>query len=223
MNLILIKNMINKIGIFSITLNRLYYTYHCFKSLRDKAGMPFEHIIIDNGSKDGTWEWLKEEGYNVIKNKENKGITFASIQGYRWLLEKKIDIIIKMDSDCEILTPNVLSQIDRFFSKTANDYIISPAVKGISTIPGIIGQDSVNGFKVNRIQHIGGIFRAMRMQTFSNIISQCRELNDKVLNDFFRKRKLKIGYLPELEVNHFETTKGQEIRYPEYFNRKYIY
>jgi len=215
--------MTNKIGIFSITLNRLYYVYHCFESLKDKAGMPFEHIIVDNGSIDGTWEWLKEEGYNVIKNEENKGITFASIQSYRWLLDKKIDIIIKMDSDCEILTPNVLTQIDKFFAKTANDYIISPAVKGIDTLPEVVSTEQVNGFKVNRTNHLGGIFRAMRMKTFSNIVSQCQQLNDKVLNEFFRKRKLKIGYLPQLEVNHFETTKGQEKRYPEYFNRKYIY
>ena len=215
--------MINKIGIFSIALNRLYYSYHCFKSLKEKAGMPFEHIIIDNGSKDGTWEYLKEEGFNIIRNEENKGITFASIQGYRWLLNKKIDIIVKMDSDCEILTPDVLVQIDKFFVKTANDYIVSPAVKGISIIPEVMGQESVNGFKVNRTQHIGGIFRAMRMQTFSSIVAQCQQLNDKVLNDFFRKRKLKIGYLPQLEVNHFETTKGQEKRYPEYFNKEYIY
>ena len=63
----------------------------------------------------------------------------------------------------------------------------------------------------------------MRMQTFTGVVNKYKGLNDKVLNEFFRQAELKIGYLPTLEVNHFETTKGQEKRYPEYFNKKYIY
>ena len=102
--------MINKIGIFSITLDRLYYTCHCFKELKKQAGTSFEHIVIDNGSKDGTWELLKEEGYNTIRNEENKGITIASIQGYRWLLDKKIDIspgsaiVFSLNGNCTNVT-----------------------------------------------------------------------------------------------------------------------
>jgi len=215
--------MINRFGIFSITLDRLYYTVHCFRILKKQASAQFEHIVIDNGSKDGTWELLKEEKFNVIRNEENKGITFASIQGYKWLLDKNIDIIIKMDSDCEILTPNTLLLLDKFFAENNDEYVISPSVKGIDGVPDVISKEVVNGFKVNRTNHIGGIFRAMRMKTFTKAVSKCKTLNDKVLNEYFRKNKLKIGYLPELFVNHFETTKGQEKRYSKYFNKKYIY
>lgn len=215
--------MNNKIGVFSITLNRLYYAYHCLKSLKEKAGGQFEHIIIDNGSKDGTVEWLKEEGFNVISNKENKGITFASMQGYRWLLEKHIDVIIKIDSDCEILTPNLLQLMDRFFSNNIEKYVVSPTVKGIVNVPGTTSEEVINGFKVNRTQHTGGIFRAMRMEEFTEVTKKCELLNDKMLNKFFREKEFKVGYLPELEINHYETTDGQAKRYPEYFNKKYIY
>jgi len=212
-----------KIGIFSITLNRLYYNWHCLNLLKDRAGMPFEHIVVDNGSQDGSFEWLTEEGFNVIRNEENKGITVASMQAYRWLLEKKVDIIIKIDSDCEILTPGFLELIIKFFSKGADDYVISPIVGGIAQLPETKDKEVVNGFKVNRTGHIGGIFRAMKMKTFTDVVNSCKGLGDKVLNVYFREKKLKIGYLPEMKVNHFETTKGQEKRYPTYFSKKYIY
>jgi len=212
-----------KIGVFSITLNRLYYNWHCLELLKDRAGMPFEHIIVDNGSKDGSFEWLKETGYNVIGNEENKGITFASMQAYRWLLKKDIDIIIKIDSDCEMLTPDFLSLITKFFSVGADDYVVSPVVGGIARLPDTKDKEVVNGFKVNRTEHIGGIFRAMKMKTFTKVVNGCKGLNDKKLNIYFRENKFKIGYLPEIKVNHFETTKGQEKRYPAYFNKKYIY
>ncbi len=215
--------MINKIGIFSITLDRLYYTCHCFKRLKTLAGSPYEHIIIDNGSKDGTHEWLQEEGYNVIKNEENKGITHASVQGFRWLREKGVNLIIKMDSDCELLTVDTLLKIDAFFGEDGKEYIVSPIVRGIDTVPDVIASEVVNSFRLNRTKHIGGIFRAMRLDTFADAMVKCKTLNDAVLNDYFRQVSLKTGYIQDLEVNHFETTKGQEKRYPKYFDKKYIY
>ena len=217
------KNMKHKFGIFSITLNRLYYTSHCFKRLKNFAGESFEHIVVDNGSQDGTPELLQEEGFNIIRNNKNRGITIASIQGYRWLLDKKIDIIIKMDSDCELLTPDTLIALDKFFEEAGENYIISPVVKGIDTKPSIISKDKVGSFQFNKTNHIGGIFRAMKINAFTDTVNNCKLLNDAVLNAYFREKNKEIGYLPAVEVNHFETTKGQEKRYPEYFNKKYIY
>jgi len=50
-----------KIAIYTLTRDRLQYTQDCFSSLWQNAGMPFDHYIVDNGSEDGTVEWLMQE------------------------------------------------------------------------------------------------------------------------------------------------------------------
>ena len=50
-----------KVAIFSLTYDRLEYTKECFDSMYKTAGYPIDvHVIVDNGSKDGTIEWVKE-------------------------------------------------------------------------------------------------------------------------------------------------------------------
>lgn len=220
-----------KIGIYSIALNRLYYTYHSFKSLREKAGYPFEHIVIDNGSTDGTYEWLKEEGFNVIRNEENKGITVATQQGYNWLKEKGIDILIQMDSDCEVLTIGMLSKINEFFTLNSKasrpeKYVVGPIVRGIDTKPNIYVKEKLGEYNIDRLSQMGGIFRAVLMKDYSIAVEELKDKafgDDRIMSAYFISHGFKMGYLADLTVNHFETTKGQEIRYPEYFNKKYIY
>jgi glycosyltransferase involved in cell wall biosynthesis len=193
--------------------------------------MQYAHIVIDNGSKDGSYEWLKEEGFNVIRNEENMGITFATKQGYDWLTKIGVDIIIQMDSDCEVITPNILAKINEFFtlnsqSSRPEKFVIGPVVKGIDTPPKIALKETLGKFKIDRIGHMGGIFRAMMMKDYTEAMLGCGETpygDDRVINAYFTSHGFKMGYLSELEINHFETTKGQEKRYPEYFNKKYIY
>jgi GT2 family glycosyltransferase len=48
-----------KIAVFTLTRDRLGYTKLSFESLRRKAGVPFLHCVIDNGSTDGTKQWLR--------------------------------------------------------------------------------------------------------------------------------------------------------------------
>lgn len=50
-----------KVAVFSLTYDRLAYTKECFDSMYKTAGYPIDvHVIVDNGSKDGTIEWVKE-------------------------------------------------------------------------------------------------------------------------------------------------------------------
>lgn len=220
-----------KIGIYSLTLNRLYYAYHCFESLKEKAGKSFEHIVIDNGSTDGTYEWLQEEGYNVIRNNENKGITEATRQGYNWLKKKDIDILIQMDSDCEVLNYDTLVKIDEFFTLNSKleqpiKYVVGPVVRGIDTRPRVAHIETLGKYTISRIPNMGGIFRAILMKDYDKAIQDCSEKafgDDRIMSAYFNSHDYRMGYINELAVNHFETTKGQEKRYPEYFNKTYIY
>jgi glycosyltransferase involved in cell wall biosynthesis len=212
-----------KLGVITLTLNRLYYAYHCLNSLKKNAGYPYEHIIIDNGSTDGTYEWLKEEGYQVIRNEENKGITFALKQGVEFLKDKDIDLYIKIDSDCDINSPDILKRIVEFYELSGDSYSISPWVEGIDLRPNIPFEEKVGNFTVARTCGIGGIFRVMKKEIFEKMIKEVLLLDDASKNRYLEENKIKIGYLKDLIVTHYETTKGQEKRYLSYFGKPYLY
>lgn len=68
--------------------NQLAYTKLCLKSLRQSVREPVEVIVVDNGSDDGTYEWLQElsedwEALRVLRQKENIGWIRAVNLGLR--------------------------------------------------------------------------------------------------------------------------------------------
>jgi GT2 family glycosyltransferase len=74
------------VSIIIACFNKLEYTSQCVESI--EAFTPEEHevIFIDNGSTDGTGEWIKEKmlshpNYRLIENEENKGFPVACNQG----------------------------------------------------------------------------------------------------------------------------------------------
>lgn len=60
------------VSIILLTYNRLEYTKTCIKSIYDNLDMEFELVIVDNGSSDGTIEYLKEN----FKDKDNIKLIF---------------------------------------------------------------------------------------------------------------------------------------------------
>ncbi|MFH0921106.1 MAG: glycosyltransferase [Fibrobacterota bacterium] len=68
-----------KTSIVMLTFNQLSYTRQCLESIRTNTDTPFELILVDNGSTDGTPEWLLSEekaGHiqKVILNGKNLGV-----------------------------------------------------------------------------------------------------------------------------------------------------
>lgn len=64
------------IPVLLTTYNRLEYTKAALAALLDTC----EVIVIDNGSTDGTVEWLRTQEVFVICNKENRGVAGAMNQ-----------------------------------------------------------------------------------------------------------------------------------------------
>jgi cellulose synthase/poly-beta-1,6-N-acetylglucosamine synthase-like glycosyltransferase len=46
-------------SIVIVTHNQVAYTRQCLDSIRDRTDEPFEIIVVDNGSTDGTREYLE--------------------------------------------------------------------------------------------------------------------------------------------------------------------
>jgi FkbM family methyltransferase len=74
-------------GLTSIVIpthNELACTRLCLDSIRRFTDEPYELIVVDNGSSDGTAQYLRsQEGVKVIANPENRGFPAACNQGLR--------------------------------------------------------------------------------------------------------------------------------------------
>ncbi|WP_048746139.1 glycosyltransferase family 2 protein, partial [Paenibacillus sp. P22] len=67
--------MVGKTSIVMLTFNQLEYTKQCIESIRSYTEPnTYELIIVDNGSTDGSREWLAEqEDIRLLLNEENVG------------------------------------------------------------------------------------------------------------------------------------------------------
>jgi len=69
-------------SIVIVTHNQLEYTRQCLDSLRLLTDEPYELIVVDNGSTDGTVEYLRAlTGVRLIENATNRGFPAAVNQG----------------------------------------------------------------------------------------------------------------------------------------------
>ncbi len=71
-------------SIVLVTHNQLEYTRRCLDSLWHRTDEPYELIVVDNGSTDGTVESLRDlPDVKLIVNEANRGFPIAANQGIR--------------------------------------------------------------------------------------------------------------------------------------------
>lgn len=69
-------------SIIIVTHNELGFTKECIDSIRARTHEPYEFVFVDNGSSDGTADYLRAiRGATVIANAENRGFPAAVNQG----------------------------------------------------------------------------------------------------------------------------------------------
>ncbi len=76
------------VGLFLTTYNQLTDTQKTLESLEKNTNYPFELVISDNASTDGTIGFLKAKGYPIIENEHPVDLAAALNQGMRYLLDK---------------------------------------------------------------------------------------------------------------------------------------
>lgn len=220
-----------KIAIYTLTRDRLEYTKHCFSSLQNKsAGYPFDHFVLDNGSTDGTAEWLKTQNFKHVELlPENIGIS----KGSNAILHKihatgDYDLIIKMDNDCEVISENILDQLVEIFEDAISmryNIVLSPRVTGINNQPRRAQHVILGGREIGLTGIVGGLFHVVpakiyQQYTYPEKLAKAWGQDDDFC-EWLRVNNYAKGYVEGLVVNHYETTLGQAQRYPEYFKRKF--
>jgi len=77
------------VSIIMLTFNGLEFTHQCLDSILKYADVPYELLIIDNASRDGTREFLKRlENVKITYNNENVGFGEGCNQGARSAISK---------------------------------------------------------------------------------------------------------------------------------------
>lgn len=88
------------ISIIVINRNNVELLKKCIESIKSHITMPYEIIVVDNGSVDSSVQIAKDLGCRVIENRINYGAVIATNQGIK---AAKYDNIIRMDNDVEII------------------------------------------------------------------------------------------------------------------------
>ena len=100
---------------------------------------PFDLLIIDDGSPDGTAEVVKKrqaefEGrLHIIERKGKLGLGTAYLTGFKWALEQGYDYIFEMDCDFSHNPDDLV----RLYQKTEQGYDVvvgSRYVKGVNVV-----------------------------------------------------------------------------------------
>ncbi|MTI61417.1 MAG: glycosyltransferase [Firmicutes bacterium] len=92
----------NPVDLIIVNYNTLDYLKKCLASIKSKTREDYNIIVVDNGSSDGSKEYLKkQENILLIENKENLGYARACNQG---IIAGSAEYIVLLNSDIEVTT-----------------------------------------------------------------------------------------------------------------------
>lgn len=218
-----------RVAVLTLARDRLDYTRHCFERLREHAGCDFDHYVWDNGSTDGTREWLDTQPLHAVASSEtNVGISGALNELLR-IADREAaepfepyDVIVKFDNDCELVQPNTLRDVAALALQ--GNCLLSPRILGLQQPPQPRGKLRIGEEVILDVPQIGGIFLAAPGWVYDEFrYSEANPpwgLDDVEICAWFRAQGGTCGYVERLAAWHYLGTVGQRVDQPAYFARK---
>lgn len=209
-----------KVAVLTLTRDRLDYSKECFQKLRDFAGCEYDHLVLDQGSEDGTPDWLRNEyaPHWLELLPGNIGICPAlNILVDR--LTKPYDVVVRFDNDCEVFMGGTLEGVCRVAME--HNTILAPKVLGLRSPPVSPGTFSLGEHVVDETGILGGAFMAIPATVFNDFRFDEKSPpwgGDEYVTSWFRERGGRCGYLRPWEVWH--RTDQHWADYPGYYQRK---
>lgn len=209
-----------KISIVFLTFNRLDFTKRAVINNIEKAGYPIEEIIfLDNGSEDGTQEWIKQTFPNAkcICNKENKGIA----EGYNQLYKEvgDVDLIARPSSDM-CMPENWLKNMVDYHIKIERTGIVAMVSKSFANLVTnrYLGEPiTINGIKIQPANALGSIVFKKELVKFKLPEYGLYGYDDTLWTESVRKAGY-INYYIDGIVEDYPDE--EQLKYPDYVKWK---
>lgn len=110
-----------KVTVIIPNYNGLKYMRLCMESLRQQRCRDFRVLVVDNGSDDGSVQWLKEQRIPTIFLKENTGFTGAVNTGIR---AAGTEFVLLLNNDT-VAEPGLVGELLKTIERSEKIFAVS--------------------------------------------------------------------------------------------------
>ena len=114
--------MEKKVTVIIPNYNGLKFMEPCMAALKGQTSQEFDVLVVDNGSTDGSAEWLKEHQIPGIFLKENTGFSGAVNAGIR---ASRTPYVILLNNDTEA-EPDYIEELVKAIEQSPRIFSVSP-------------------------------------------------------------------------------------------------
>lgn len=111
-----------KVTIIIPNYNGLHFMAPCLSALQRQSCQDFDVLVVDNGSSDGSAQWLQEKGIPSILLQENTGFSGAVNAGIR---ASDTEYVILLNNDTEP-EPDYVAELLRAIQRSPRIFSVSP-------------------------------------------------------------------------------------------------
>jgi len=206
----------DRIDIVVVSCNRLPCTRRAIRTIHERTFTPFRLIVVDNGSFDGSVEWLLQAHRNglihrLVLLKENYGVHWAKNIGLH--LVRSAPYYVDTDNDiiCPKLTPDWLEQLVELMDKHPDFGAI--ALRPHVFVGGIPGWSEEH--EVVEVPWVGAVMRIMRTQLvrefgWKKVKQPGRDNEEKWVASKMHARGYRVGYARDLYAIHLFGTDSRD-------------
>ena len=154
------------LAVYTLTRDRLADTKKAFAGLYDMAGMKFDHYVLDNGSTDGSVEWLQRQNLYFLRCLgDNRGQCISSNILLDEIRKKPYDYILRYDNDIIPQSPKFIASLIEATKLLGPTTVASPAIDGLLHTPEAFAEKQVGAYKMGFVDILGGACRLMPSRT----------------------------------------------------------
>ncbi|OHX66956.1 polyprenol monophosphomannose synthase [Flammeovirga pacifica] len=186
---------------------------------------PFDMLIVDDGSPDGTGSKVKElmqefEGRLFLEERtEKNGLGTAYIHGFKWALEREYQYVYEMDADFSH-NPNDLPKLYSACKEDGYDMAVGSRYKsGVNVVNWPMGRVLMSYFASKYVQFITGLpinDTTAGFKCYTNRVLQTLLNNDKIhfvgyaFQIEMKFKTWKYGYkIQEVPIIFTDRTRGE--------------
>lgn len=183
------------------TKNRKEELAYTLQQLADKINAETQVVVYDDGSDDGTFDYVQTHFPWVVLHKNEKSCGYLYCRN-KMLNQTKSEFAISLDDDANFLTDNPLEKIKEHFAANPECGLVAMRI--------FWGTDKPHSFISNenteRVKSFVGCAHAWRMQTWKQTPDYPEWFVFYGEEDFASyqlfKKGIEIHYLPEVLVHH---------------------